>query len=205
MIDVEGEMSSLNQLYTVEEQFRFALAVQFLQEYGEEQVTVEWEALDGNRTDIGVRTEDIIVPIELKYLTAKSQVRDNRFGESFEIGGNHDSNRAHYDNVKDIKRVENIVAEQGGSGYFILLSNIPNYWTEPSQNALHDEFRIYEGKTLEGRLDWKDYRSWMKNRNRDQPIELDGTYQIKWSDFTYHDEIEVSGSSRFRYLVIEIN
>jgi len=101
MIDVDGAMSSIDQVFTVEEQFRFSLAVQLLQRYGEEQVTVEWEAVDGNRTDIGVRTEDSIVPIELKYLTATSRVRDRRFDQSFQIGGNNDANRSHYDNIKD--------------------------------------------------------------------------------------------------------
>lgn len=205
MIDVEGAMSRLNRVYAVEEQFRFSLAVQFLQKYGEEQVTVEWEAVDGNRTDIGVRKGDVTVPIELKYLTAKSQVRDSRFGQSFEIGGNHDSNRAHYDNIKDIKRLEKVVSQHGGYGYFILLSNIQNYWKEPSRSALHDEFRIYEGKTIEGKLDWQDYRPWMESRDRDQPIALDGKYQIEWTDFTYRDDIEVSGSSHFRYLVIQVD
>lgn len=205
MIDVDGAMNSIDQVFTVEEQFRFSLAVQLLQRYGEEQVTVEWEAVDGNRTDIGVRTEDSIVPIELKYLTAKSRVRDHRFDQSFQIGGNHDANRSHYDNINDIKRLENVVAENGGYGYFILLSNIPNYWSEPSRNALHDEFRIYEGRTLEGELDWKDYRPWMESRNRDQPIDLDGKYQIEWSDFSYRDDIEVSGSPNFRYLAVQVD
>ena len=205
MIDVEGAISRLNQVYTVEEQFRFSLAVQFLREYGEDQITVEWKAVDGDRIDIAVRIEDVIVPFELKYLTAKSQVQDGRFDQSFEIGGNHDSNRAHYDNINDIRRLEKAASEQGGCGYFILLSNISNYWEEPNQSALHDEFRIYEGKTIEGKLDWKDNRSWMEDRNRDQPIELDGEYQMRWTDFTYRDDYEVSGSPRFRYLVVQVD
>jgi len=53
--------------------------------------------------------------------------------------------------------------------------------------------------------DWKEYRPWMESRNRDQPIELDGQYQIEWTDFSYRDDIEVSGSPDFRYLVVQVD
>lgn len=204
MVDVEWAMENLDRIPQSEDQFQFDIAAELGDLYGNERIRVEWQPETGNNTDIGVRRNEVTVPIELKFIRSEASIHDKRFGESYRLASNHDTNRSHYNIVKDIKRVEKVVSDQGGYGYFILLTNLPSYWSGTSQTALHDEFRVHEGRTLEGTLRWTEHRSWMKQGGRDQPIELAGEYEMDWEDFSYRNDLEVEGSPDFRYLPLRV-
>lgn len=103
-----------------------------------------------------------------------------------------------------MRRIEEIVAEQGRYGYFVLLTNDSSYWTSPTHttDSLHDAFRIHEGRTVEGMLEWQEVRDWIRNNGMAEPIELEGRYQMEWTDYDYSESLDVSDNAEFRALTL---
>jgi hypothetical protein len=149
----------------------------------------------------------VTIPVELKYKTDSATVEDAAFDESFEFASQGAQSDAHYRVFRDIKRIENVVDEQGRYGYFVLLTNDSNYWSAPSQSstALHDAFRIHEGRSVEGTLEWRDIRGWIADNGMADPIELRGRYQMVWADYSYRGEISVQDNPVFRHLVVRVD
>jgi hypothetical protein len=207
MVDIEWSMKQLDQIYHSEDHFKLSLAAELAQMYGDERVRLEWNPATQAQVDIGIRREGVTIPVELKYKTDSATVEDDVFDESFKLASQGDQSGAHYRIFRDIKRIENIVNEQGRYGYLVLLTNDSNYWSEPSQSseALHDAFRIHEGRTVEGTLEWRDIRDWIENNGMAAPIELSGRYQMEWSDYSYREEISVRNNPTFRHLVVRVD
>lgn len=207
MVDVEWGMKQLDLVYHSEDHLKMSLAAELALMYGDERVRLEWRPEPGVHVDIGVRREGVTIPIELKYKTDEAEVEDEVFGETFELSGQGAYPDAHYHIFQDVTRIEKLVQEQGRYGYVVLLTNDSNYWTEPttSSQTSYDEFRIHEGQTVEGTLDWTETSDWMKRGGIAEPLELEGEYTMEWTDFTYRDDIRVSGSPRFRYLVLRVD
>lgn len=205
MVDVEWGLKQLEQVYHSEDHLKMALAAELSQMYGDERVRLEWRPSTGVHVDIGVRREEVTIPIELKYKTDSAKIQDEAFGETYELSRQGAHDRAHYRLFKDVERIEQIVADQGRYGYVVLLTNDSNYWTEPTGSALYDEFRVHEGVIRSGKLEWPEIREWMKTGGHDEPIELSGEYTMEWTDFSYGGDIEVSGNPKFRYLVFRID
>jgi hypothetical protein len=207
MVDIEWAMKQLDQIYHSEDHFKLSLAAELAQMYGDERVRLEWNPAIQAQVDIGIRREGVTIPVELKYKTSAATVEDDVFDESFELASQGAQSDAHYRIFRDIERIENIVSKQGRYGYFVLLTNDSNYWSEPSQSAeaLHDAFRIHEGRTVEGTLEWRDIRGWIEDNGMAEPIELGGRYQMEWSDYSYRDEITVQENPEFRHLVVRVD
>lgn len=205
MVDVEWALSQLGQVYHSEDHLKLALGAELAQMYGDERVRHEWSPKKGVSIDIGVRRGDVTIPIELKYKTKQSRIEDSGFNESFELKthGAHDLSHCRF--LRDVERVEEIVADQGRYGYAVILTNDSNYWTDPSQDALYDEFRIHDGREFgRGTLSWREQRDWMTNKEK-EPINLDGQYVAEWTDYQYRDDITASKNPKFRTLVLRID
>lgn len=207
MVDVEWAMKQLGQVYHSEDHLKLSLAAELAQMYGNERIRLEWNPETQAQVDIGVRREGITVPIELKYKTKQATVEDETFGETFNLASQGAQSDAHYQIFRDVKRIEEIVAEQGRYGYFVLLTNDPNYWSPPtsSSEALHDAFRIHEGRTVEGTLEWRDMRDWIRDNGMAKPIQLNGRYRMEWSNYNYREDIELSGNRTFRNLILRVS
>lgn len=207
MVDIEWAMGQLDQVYHSEDHFKLSLAAELAQMYGDERIRLEWNPATNAQVDIGVRREGVTVPIELKYKTDRATIEDSVFDESFELASQGAQSDAHYRIFQDVRRIEEIVAEQGRYGYFVLLTNDPNYWTPPSGSteALHDAFRIHDGRTVEGTLEWREIRDWIENNGMAKPIDLSGRYRMEWSDYEYSDEISASNNPEFRHLVLRVD
>lgn len=204
MVDIAWAMKQLDQVYHSEDHFKLSLAAELAQMYGDERVRLEWNPATQAQVDIGLRREGVTIPIELKYKTKRATVEDNTFDESLELAAQGAQSDAHYRLFRDVRRIEEIIAEQGRYGYIVLLTNDPNYWSSPahSADALHDAFRIHEGRTVEGTLAWRDTREWIEDNGMAEPIELTGRYQMTWADYEYRDDIHVSDNPAFRHLVL---
>jgi hypothetical protein len=207
MVDVEWGMKQLGLVYQSEDHLKLSLAAELAQMYGDERVRLEWNPPTGKQVDIGVRREGVTIPIELKYKTDEAIVDDELFGESFELKrhGAHPHN--HYLILRDVTRIEKIVQQQGRYGYVVLLTNDSNYWTRPrtSSQTSYDAFRIHEGRTIEGTADWPETKDWMERNGIDEPLDFSGEYSMEWTDFEYRDEIRVSGSPQFRFVVFRVD
>jgi hypothetical protein len=108
-----------------------------------------------------------------------------------------------YDIVKDITRIERFIQEQAGwLGFVITITNEPRYWNLPrSEGASNAQaFRVSEGLTLTGSRQWG-ANTGGTNRGREKALELQGTYELHWRDFS---QISEKASGKFRALVIPV-
>lgn len=206
MVDVDWALKQISSIYHSERHFQLSLGAELGRMYDEKRVRMEWEPLPGKKVDIGVRREDVTIPVELKYKTESATVEDAGFGETFELSRQGARDQAHYRFLQDVQRVEEIVAEQGRYGYAILLTNDSNYWSHSGHTALHDEMRVHEGAELGGSMHWSGETTsdWVEREKWRDPIELEGQYTAEWSDYEHRDDVSVKGNSEFRYLVFRI-
>lgn len=54
-------------------------------------------------------------------------------------------------------------------------------------------------------MEWRDIRDWIENNGMADPIELNGRYQMEWSDYSYRTDIDVSDNPEFRHLVLRVD
>lgn len=147
------------------------------------------------------------VGIEMKYLVRAldADVEGERF--ILKTQSAHDLRR--YDTVKDLLRVEDLVAERGFTrGHVIVVSNDPAYWKPPTgRSTLDAAFRIHEGAVLEGERAWwlgesgsnPDGPSPGTIKGREMPLVLRGRYPLAWADY---GTVDGAKNGKFRFLVI---
>lgn len=124
--------------------------------------------------------------VELKYLT--DLWSGDVGGENFNLLRHGASDMRSYDCVKDIGRIERVLAEGlADAGAVLVLTNDPSYWTAPGRGRVTnaDAFRLHEGLVLSG------HRAWGPNTGagtmaggRTLPIELAGNYPLQWEDYS---------------------
>ena len=150
--------------------------------------------------DILLRIEDQEVAIELKYKT-RGLVLQNR-GESFNLKDQAAQPLGRYDFISDIWRIEQFVSARSKTqGFAIFLTNDSAYWrSRGSSTSIFREFSLDEGQQLSGTRKWTGAGPGT-TRNREEPIELLGSYRLHWRDYS-----RPSGASygRFRYLLVEV-
>lgn len=151
--------------------------------------------------DVWVVNQGEIIAVELKYKTRALSVQiDN---EQFKLKDQSAQDIGRYDFIKDIQRLERVAAEQiKFIGYAILLTNDSAYWIKPSSRYTVDaDFRLYDGRILEGVLDWGINASDGTKRNREQPITLQQRYSVNWKNFS-HPSLARFGT--FRSLTVKV-
>jgi len=141
------------------------------------------------------------IPIELKYKTRKMKVIYNN--ETFELTDQGAQDLGRYDFLKDIQRVEQVIAaEESEKGYVILLTNDSAYWKFPYRlDTVDAAFRIHEGREVTGELAWSDLAAAGTTKSRETPIQLYNTYLLNWFDYSMHGEINYG---QFRLLIVEV-
>jgi hypothetical protein len=130
-------------------------------------------------------------PIEFKYFTRRWS--GNVVDEHFELR-NHaaaDLLRLHF--VHDLVRLERY--EYSDPGLAILLSNDPGPWTESTKPTRDRDFRLHDGRLLQGTLLWAD------GDYVDNARELRGSYTVRWRDYRRLDN---TGGGTLRYLALEV-
>lgn len=151
--------------------------------------------------DIWVKNKNKVYAIELKYKTRKIDIKYN--GEEFHLLNQSAQDVGRYDFIKDITRLERFVANHPNSiGYAVMLTNDHTYWNSTNRLATVDaKFRIHEGKTLKGKLEWSKDTSKGTMRGREKPLQLKSAYPIHWFDYRKLSEV---GPSQFRFLALKI-
>jgi hypothetical protein len=153
--------------------------------------------------DVWVADEEETVAIELKYLTRGLNVHAG--GEAFELLDQAAQDLGRYDIVKDVWRIETLVAEGAAHrGVTIALTNDSAYWTEPRALASlnYDAFRLHDGRRMTGTLAWGPATGAGTMRGREAPIALRGAYRCLWTEYS-----RIPGAPRygaFRYLLFDI-
>lgn len=204
LIDIEYSLWRLEGIFHKEDHFKLEYALilnKLLQNQGAGgTVRLEWTTEQAGDVDLAIRTQDQVIPVELKYKTKSADVNDTRFTETFHIARHGDYDRGMYGFIKDISNLESLAKEYDTYGYAIFLTNDSNYW-EQKEGAVYDPLRIYDGRVLEGELNWTEERSW--NQGRDS-IHLDHRYELNWIDYSYRPDIKVVGADEFKALAVKV-
>ena len=143
------------------------------------------------------------VAVELKYRTQALQ--SNCKGECFDLcyQSAHDTGR--YDFLKDVQRLERLSElPDVQTGLAVLITNDPLYWGEPSpdwQETNDAQFRLHEGRTIKGKMEWSKRAGAGTTKGRRSPIVLTGSYCLQWQDYA---DVGDGRYRRFRYLAIQI-
>lgn len=124
--------------------------------------------------DVWCRSAEESFAIELKYLTRGLDIEVG--GERFLLKNQAAQDISRHDVVKDIVRIERIVAEVPQTrGYVIALTNDPSYWKQSLRaDTVDAAFRLHEGRLLEGSLMWSELAGAGTTNKRTDPLILRG-------------------------------
>ncbi|NLJ35946.1 MAG: hypothetical protein GX358_06940 [candidate division WS1 bacterium] len=210
MIDVPGIMVELAQsrpIFHSEADFQHALAWSIREAVPGCNVRLEKPfTVNGNRiyADIWVSGPDGQELIEVKYKTR--QLTANLGDEDYLLKEQSAQNQGRCDVCKDIWRVEQFCSSVvGGRGWVLLLTNDSAYWSPPASatpvDAADAAFRLHEENTIGGVLSWGSNASAGTTEGRATPIELAGSYLLRWQPFS---QLDMAGYSEFRFLAIRV-
>ena len=143
------------------------------------------------------------IAVELKYPTQMLDL--NRESERFLLVDHGAQPPRRYDFLKDVQRLERVVAEKNArGGYAVLLTNHPYYWENPTQGwrtAIDTDFRLHEGRTISGQLLWSDRAGSGTTRGRHEALGITGSYELHWRDYSRLGE---GNNQQFRYLAVAV-
>jgi len=147
--------------------------------------------------DIVVKDDESSFALELKYRTRKIQTQFK--GEKYFLKEHGAQDQGRYDFMKDVYRLENVGKKRGWNWFALLLSNDSGYRKPSSRRTTVDaDFRIHEGKKLNGVLKWSDNAGKGTTKGREDPIILSGDYRAVWR---YYSKVHSPRYSEFYYLV----
>lgn len=180
-----------------EAEFQLAMASEIKVHHPQCEINLEYTVPDlGYRLDLLVSLRGQLIPIELKYKTAKSQftVED----ETYLLKDHSAQDIGSYDIIKDIVRIEHILHKLDcPMGFTITLSNDPLYWSKPIRPTIADEFRLWEGRSLTGSLGWAEHAGAGSTQGREERLILSGEYPLHWAEYSTLGE---GRNEQFRYL-----
>lgn len=130
-------------------------------------------------------------PMEFKYFTRRwsGAVSD----EDFNLREHAAADLLRLGFVHDLVRLEGFV--HGLPGLAVLLTNDPGLWNESPRVARDEDFRLHEGRALEGTLLWAQ-GSYPPNTQV-----LRGSYNLEWKDYW---TLDASLGGQLRYLGVEV-
>lgn len=150
--------------------------------------------------DLRVNTKTHSYAIELKYKTRALSVEVK--GEGFGLKSHGAQDLGRYDFFRDLQRVESLCSSYASwLGWVIFLTNDSSYWKKPTRSVAYEAFRMEEGRTVSGTLQWGNSAGEGTIKNREDPIFLSGAYEMNWQDYSL---LGVASYSRFRYLSIPV-
>ena len=206
MFDINDLLTGLakcRKVFHSEADFQHALAWQIHQLKSDCQIRLEFPMPIAHRkmhVDIWLPVEK--VAIELKYATRSLGLVHKR--ESFALSDHRAQNQRRYDFLLDIRRLELMCSksELCEAGYAVLLTNDPLYWKKPTRDTMDSAFRVHEGQTITGKRVWADQASTGMVKGREEKIQLEGSYPLRWQDYS---NISDERLGKFRYLAVSVN
>jgi len=208
MIDIPGILGALaiiRPVFQSEADFQHALAWEIHRSMPDAQVRLEVPvaSVDAQmHIDIWVQHGNMLHAIELKYKTRALSVQIGN--EIFSLKDQSAQDTGRYDFVKDMQRLEQVLVLKDNSvGYAVLLTNDSAYWINPGEKQTVDaDFRLFQGRSLPGRLEWGAAASAGTKRNRESPLVLTGTHPLHWMDYS---RPTMKSFGTFRYLFVRID
>jgi hypothetical protein len=203
-VDVAGALSALaahRPVFHSERDFQHALAWQIQLASPRAQIRLETRPRRGVHLDLLVTLDGMRTAIELKYLLAG--LRASVGGELFDLPHQSANDISRHDVVKDIVRVETVLADgYADQGCVLVLSNDRSYWQAPARSdSIDAAFRLHEGCVLAGTLAWATRAGVGTTKGRDTPLQLAGRYTCHWRDYA-QISLPQGQTAVFRYLLI---
>ncbi len=207
-MDIDKILSELGKkrpIFHSEADFQHAFAWEIQISHPEASVRLELPRTMESKTiflDLWVERQGIHNAYELKYKTRK--LSNEIQGELFTLKDQSAQDLGRYDFIKDIWRIEKLkISGQIASGFAIFLTNDSAYWRPPiNQFSVDADFRIHEGRIVHGNLNWGEKASAGTKHNREENLVLNGTYAMKWRDYSQPD---MATYGKFRYLLVDVS
>jgi hypothetical protein len=200
-------LADQRRIFHSEADFQHALTWEIHEHFPDASIRLERPVLYPKRmyVDVWIEQDGKIFVIELKYKTWN--LATTWAGEEFKLRNQGAQDIGRYAFIKDIQRLENIVGDRDDvSGYAILLTNDPSYWSQkegaPTALTIDAAFRLNEGGTLHGTLDWGAGASEGTKRGHEEVLRLRGAYPLRWN--TYSELPDAGSYGTFRYLLVEV-
>jgi hypothetical protein len=202
--EVLTTLASKRPIFHSEAEFQHALAWEIHEELPSASLRLELPVEVKNQClhmDIWAITADEVLAIELKYKTRGLSVQVD--GEDFFLKDQSAQDIGRYDFLKDIRRLEQVTTERrNATGYAILLTNDSAYWTRPTNpHTVYADFRVDDGRILEGALDWGVNAGPGTTKGREQPVVLRDKYLVKWENFSRPSS---ASYGLFRSLIVKV-
>ena len=207
MVEIGEILSTLAKqrpIFHSEADFQHAFAWEIHQRLPVASVRLELPVQVRNRflhIDIWVVYQGEVLAVELKYKTRGLSIRVGN--EQYHLKSQSAQDIGRYDFLKDIQRLEQVGAQHRNfTGYAILLTNDSAYWAKPANFKTVDaDFRLHDGRVIEGILAWSDKASDGTKKNRERPIELKGKYRLRWTGYS---RLSSDRYGEFRSLVVKV-
>lgn len=202
MLNVNKRLKSLaldRPVFHTEADFQHSLAWHIREVGLDPRVRLEWP-VPGKRIYVDIYVPNRKVAVELKYKTRTLELEYE--GERFALRDQSAQDTGRYDFLNDVQRLEQLseLPEVQG-GVAILLTNDHLYW-EPPTGETHDaQFRLHEGRTIKGKMEWAPATSSGTKAGREDPICLKNRYLLRWREYSDPGD---ETYRRFRYLAIQI-
>lgn len=158
------------------------------------------QCFDANAAiDILIHTPERVA-IELKYKT--SRLECEICGTPLRLKDQAAQDIARYDFIKDIWRIETVVADaRAKRGFAIFLTNDGGYWRKGKAGTADEMFRMFEGRVVAGgELRWGPKAGAGTMRRREKEILLTRDYALGWKDYSKFE----TKNGVFRYLLVEV-
>jgi hypothetical protein len=194
-------LARMRPLFHSEDDFKHAFAWQLHSTYPDARIRLETRPRPKVRLDVMALIGGRRVAIELKYLLRNLTLTIE--DELFELPYQGAQDQRRYDFVKDGARLEVLVADGlADVGFAVALTNDASYWQGGEREDVADAaFRLGEGRALVGALAWAAHTGPGTMRDRESIIELVGSYQLQWRDFS---QVEGGRNGTFRYLIVQV-
>jgi len=198
-------LSKKRPIFHSEADFQFALAREIQTCYPDADIRLEYcpIAIPNTHIDIIVFHNGKVIPIELKYKTAKFACDYDK--EFYHLKNHGAQDLGKYDCLKDIKRLEelSLLLDNFSHGYAIWLTNDASYWAPPVRaNTAYENFSIHHTAQKHGSLAWASHAGIGTTKGREKPIVLKDTYDILWKSFS---NLGGKKGALFNYAVLTVN
>ena len=177
-----------------EADFQFALAWEIQKRHPKVDMRLEYPVpLDRVQGRIDIWLEDSATAVELKYWTHKATLTNH--AERFEFADGAPV-WERYEFWKDVARIERLISDgPAKAGYVIALTHSQGFWNGVGAGTVDEAFRIFNGRTVSGRLDWAPHTGAGTRQDHEEPHELRGSYLTRWHEYS---------PLGFRYLLIDV-
>jgi len=204
IFQIMNNLSKLRPIFHSEADFQHALAWEVHRRFPKDEIRLELPVKSGDRRlhlDLWLSHQKQSIAIELKYKTRILSVPHN--DEHYILKNQSAQDIGRYDFLRDLQRLEMVSTNLPNSkGYAILLTNDSSYWSHrPGAQTVDAAFRLNEGRSIHGKLSWDSAASSGTTKSRENPLNLTGTYNVKWQNYSLPDKEPTYG---FKYLCFAV-